>query len=146
MEPWCGVAVEVRVNPEVSDNALNALIGAAWNGLEVEEGIVRRLEKHSLAYLCAFEETKLVGFVNIAWDGNVHGFILDTTVHPEYQRRGVGTKLVEEAAAIAKDRGLEWLHVDYEEGLEPFYRACGFSPTKAGLIHLKGVNSEPSAE
>ena len=131
----------MKVNPEVTDDALNTLIGAAWNGLEAEQGIVRRLEKHSLAYLCAFEKAELVGFVNVAWDGNVHGFILDTTVHPEYQRQGVGIKLVEEAAAVAKERGLEWLQVDYEEELEPFYKACGFRPSKAGLMNLKGVSS-----
>ena len=135
------MGVEVRVNPEVSDNALNALIGAAWNGLEAKKGIGERLRRHSLAYLCAFEGAELVGFVNVAWDGNVHGFILDTTVRPDYQRQGVGMRLVEKAATIAKDRGLEWLHVDYEEEREGFYRACGFRPTRAGLIRLKGVNS-----
>jgi lincosamide nucleotidyltransferase len=36
----------------------------------------------------------------------------------------------------ALKRGVEWLHVDYEPHLADFYRACGFRPTKAGLIHL----------
>ncbi|HKO24176.1 MAG TPA: GNAT family N-acetyltransferase, partial [Chloroflexota bacterium] len=31
----------------------------------------------------------------------------------------------------------EWLHVDYEEGLEPFYRGCGFQSTPAGLLYLR---------
>jgi hypothetical protein len=30
----------------------------------------------------------------------------------------------------------EWLHVDCEEVLEPFYRGCGFRPTPAGLLYL----------
>ena len=141
MGRWCGVAVEIRVNPEVSDDALNGLISAAWEGLAAEQGIGARLRQHSLAYLCAFEGTELVGFVNVAWDGGVHGFILDTTVHPNYQRCGIGTALVEKAAELAKERGLEWLHVDYEEELKTFYKACGFRPTRAGLIKLRGVNS-----
>ena len=136
------MGVELRVKPEVTDEALNALISAAWDGLAAEEGIAKRLEQHSLTYLCAYDGTELIGFVNVAWDGVAHGFILDTTVRPEYRRRGVGTALVEKAAELARERGLEWLHVDYEEQHETFYRTCGFKPTRAGLMNLRGVNSE----
>jgi ribosomal protein S18 acetylase RimI-like enzyme len=57
-------------------------------------------------------------------------------VHPAYQRRGLGRALVREAAAMARERGAEWLHVDYEDELEGFYRGCRFRPTPAGLIDL----------
>ncbi len=37
----------------------------------------------------------------------------------------------------AKAAGCEWLHVDFDPGLAPFYfDACGFECTDAGLIHL----------
>jgi ribosomal protein S18 acetylase RimI-like enzyme len=62
--------------------------------------------------------------------------LLDPTVDPAFRRRGIGRRLVEEAVAIAKSRGLEWVHVDFEPELEGFYRGCGFSPTLAGLIRL----------
>jgi hypothetical protein len=33
--------------------------------------------------------------------------------------------------------GCEWLHVDFDDDLRPFYfDACGFRPTNGGLIHL----------
>jgi len=38
-----------------------------------------------------------VGFVNVAWDGDVHFFLLDTTVAPSRQGNGIGRRLVEEA-------------------------------------------------
>jgi len=41
-----------------------------------------------------------------------------------------------EAVRVARERGAEWLHVDFEPHLEGFYRACGFRPTEAGLIRL----------
>ena len=90
----------------------------------------------SLTYVCAFTRGGLVGFVNVAWDGGVHAFLLDTTVAPECRRRGVGTELVRRAADVARRAGLEWLHVDYEPHLDGFYRGCGFSPTAAGLLRL----------
>ena len=84
--------------------------------------------KRSLVYLCAYQGRRLVGFVNVAWDGGVHGFILDTTVHPEMRRRGIGRQLVSRAASEARDRNLEWLHVDFEPHLRGFYDSCGFKP------------------
>lgn len=77
-----------------------------------------------------------MGFVNVAWDGGQHAFILDTSVHRDWQRQGIATRLVAEAAAAARERGATWLHVDYEPHLEGFYRGCGFTPTPAGLIRL----------
>jgi GNAT superfamily N-acetyltransferase len=66
-----------------------------------------------------------------------HAFLLDTSVHRDYRRRGIGTALVREVITLARDGGAEWLHVDYEESLEPFYRGCGFKPTPAGLLYLR---------
>jgi predicted N-acetyltransferase YhbS len=77
-----------------------------------------------------------VGFVNLAWDGGVHAFFLDTTVHPAWQRRGIGQRLVNLAAQESRRSGAEWLHVDYEPHLEPFYRACGFRQSLAGVMRL----------
>jgi GNAT superfamily N-acetyltransferase len=74
--------------------------------------------------------------VNVAWDGGVHAFLLDTVVHPDFRHRGIASDLVRRAAEIARDRGAHWLHVDYEPHLEGFYRTCGFRPTHAGLIAL----------
>jgi GNAT superfamily N-acetyltransferase len=78
----------------------------------------------------------LIGFVNVAWDGGAHAFLLDTTVHPDFRRRGIATELVRRVAEAARARGAEWLHVDFEPHLETFYRGCGFAPTAAGLLRL----------
>lgn len=92
---------------------------------------------HSLAYVCAYAGERLIGFVNLAWDGGIHAFLLDTTVHPEAQRRGIGVELVKVAVDTARARGIEWIHVDYEPHLRGFYSRCGFRPTDAGLIKLR---------
>ncbi|MFC9861249.1 MULTISPECIES: GNAT family N-acetyltransferase [unclassified Streptomyces] len=79
---------------------------------------------------------RLVGYVNVVGDGGVHAFVLDTTVHPDEQRRGLGRRLVTTAAEQARARGARWLHVDYEPALAGFYAGCGFRPTAAGLMAL----------
>jgi len=58
-----------------------------------------QVEGHSLGWVCARDGDGLVGFVNVAWDGVVHAFVLDTMVATRARRRGVGTRLVEVAVA-----------------------------------------------
>ena len=78
-----------------------------------------------------------LGFVNVAWDGGVHAFILDTVVSAALRHSGIGAQLVAEAASGARAANCEWLHVDFEDDLRAFYfDACGFRPTNAGLIAL----------
>jgi GNAT superfamily N-acetyltransferase len=95
------------------------------------------LNRYSLGWVCARDGDDLVGFVNVAWDGAVHAFILDTLVAVAARRHGVGKRLVEVATENARAAGCEWLHVDFEPHLRSFYfDACGFRPTDAGLIQL----------
>ena len=96
-----------------------------------------QVERHSLGWVCARDGDDLAGFVNVAWDGGVHAFILDTLVAAGMRRQGIGTRLVALAAREARRAGCEWLHVDFEEHLREFYlTGCGFTPTSAGLIAL----------
>jgi GNAT superfamily N-acetyltransferase len=96
-----------------------------------------RLRRHSVTWVGAFADGDLVAFVHVVWDGGVHGFLLDTMVHPSYQRQGLGVAVVGAATAQARSAGCEWLHVDYEPHLEEFYRdGCGFHGTTAGLLRL----------
>jgi GNAT superfamily N-acetyltransferase len=135
--------VTYQVNPPVNGPELNALFAAAWpDHTPTDFGPVL---SHSLVTICARYSGRyngrsgdqLVGFINLAWDGGRHAFILDTTVHPAFQRRGIGRQLVQQAITTARNHQIEWLHVDYEPHLHSFYRQCGFEPTQAGLINLR---------
>jgi GNAT superfamily N-acetyltransferase len=126
--------IEYRVAPDVRDSDLNRLFAEAW-----EDQAARAFGPvlaRSLTWICAYSEEELVGFVNVAWDGGEHAFLLDTTVAPAFQRRGIGTELVRLALDVARGRGLHWMHVDFEPHLTGFYAACGFEPTPAGLVEL----------
>jgi GNAT superfamily N-acetyltransferase len=92
---------------------------------------------HSLGWVTAHENGRLVGFVNVAWDEGLHAFLLDRVVHPSFRHQGIGSALVRRAVGLARDAGAEWVHVDFDPELGPFYGACGFRPTPAGLIELR---------
>jgi ribosomal protein S18 acetylase RimI-like enzyme len=121
------------------DNAtLNALHAEAFAHTPDTHDWVSQVRSHSLEWVCAYNGEALVGFVNVAWDGALHAFILDAAVATSAQRHGIGTDLVREAAAKAADAGCIWLHVDFEDALKSFYfTACGFIPANAGLVSLR---------
>ena len=129
--------IRYRWRGPATDDELVALVEA--HGGRSEAGWWDRIRPHSLGWVTArAPDETLVGFVNVAWDGGDHAFLLDTKTHRVYQRRGIGTELVRIASGHAKAAGCEWLHVDFEADLEPFYLgACGFRPTPAGLINLR---------
>jgi GNAT superfamily N-acetyltransferase len=113
------------------------------HGGRAEEGWWDQIRVHSLGWVTArAPDGAVIGFVNVAWDGGDHAFLLDTKTHGAFQRKGIGTRLVAVAARHAKAAGCEWLHVDFEPDLEPFYLdACGFRQTPAGLIHLPSLSA-----
>jgi GNAT superfamily N-acetyltransferase len=97
-----------------------------------------QVEQHSLGWVCAFDDDRLVGFVNVAWDGGVHAFVIDTLVAADRRHCGIGRGLLEVAERESRGAGCEWLHVDFEDELRDFYvDACGFTPTLAGVIALR---------
>jgi GNAT superfamily N-acetyltransferase len=117
---------------------LNALHAECFGHPLLDRDWWSQVNRFSLGWVCIRQAGRLTGFVNVAWDGGVHAFILDTMVSPACQRRGMARHLIAEAVSHARQAGCEWLHVDFEARLRPFYLdACGFQPTDAGLIPLK---------
>lgn len=127
-----------ELNPSLSNDELNALFAASWADHRTSD--FQPILHQSLLFVGAYLEARLIGFVNVAWDGGIHAFILDTTVHPDVRRKGVGVALVQKAAEAARSRGIEWLHVDYEPHLKHFYEQCGFHHTEAGLMRLNPIS------
>jgi ribosomal protein S18 acetylase RimI-like enzyme len=89
-----------QVSPNVTNEELNRLFAAAWSNHGPRD--FGPVLSHSLAYICARYGEHLIGFVNLAWDGGLHAFVLDTTVHSDFQRQGIGRQLVQGAVSVAR--------------------------------------------
>ncbi len=128
---WRGDFANVELNALHAEGFDHAVLS------DDEWDLWRQVNRHSLGWVTARDESGLVGFVNVAWDGCVHAFILDTVTARHMQRQGIGARLVKVAEEHSRARGCEWLHVDFDPHLRDFYfEACGFRPTDAGLIRL----------
>lgn len=116
---------------------MNRLHAEGFGHAILNDDWLEQVERHSLGWVCARRDAGLVGFVNVAWDGSTHAFVVDTLVTTSARGEGVGTEMIALCAREARTAGCEWLHVDFDEHLSPFYLdACGFTPTSAGLIGL----------
>ncbi|EYT83659.1 acetyltransferase [Streptomyces sp. Tu 6176] len=136
-ETVTGETITYEWRGEFEDAALEALHAEGFGHPVGRTGWRARLLRHSLGWVCARSEGRLIGFVNVAWDGGEHAFVLDTVVAREHRSHGIGAELVATAARRTRAAGCAWLHVDHEARLRPFYLdACGFRETAAGLLAL----------
>ncbi len=131
---WRGVFANVEVN-ELHAEAFETRVFD-----ETEWDWQALTDRHSLGWVTARDDERLLGFVNVLWDGLVHAWIQDLMVAGSARRRGIGRALVEASREGARRSGCEFLHVDFDDHLRRFYfAACGFETTNAGLIDLRAL-------
>ena len=131
------VNVDYQWRGDFENAEVNALHAEGFGHRILDDDWKEQLDRHSLGWVCARHKGELVGFVNVPWDGATHAFIVDTLVAERARRRGIGANLIAVAIDEARAAGCEWLHVDFDDDLRPFYLdACGFTPAAAGVISL----------
>jgi hypothetical protein len=81
------ISARIVERPALTDDELNALFSSSWDKHQ-SRPFSAELAR-SLTYLAAYQDAKLIGFVNVAWDGGSHAFLLDPTVLPPWRRQGV---------------------------------------------------------
>lgn len=105
---------------KVGDRELNAsifvpFVNQIWPGdydrKRTDEALSRTLN------ITAYEDGVLVGCLRILTDGYYFGTITELLVLPEYQKRGVGSKLLQ----LAKDNTPTLLYFGAQPGVEAFY-------------------------
>lgn len=71
--------------------------------------------------ITAYENEALIGCLRILTDGYYFGTITELLVLPEYQKQGVGSKLLQ----LAKDNIPTMLYFGAQPGIEKFYEKNG---------------------
>ena len=71
--------------------------------------------------ITAYDNKLLVGCLRILTDGYYFGTITELLVLPEYQKQGVGSKLLQ----LAKDNTPTMLYFGAQPGIEKFYEKNG---------------------
>ena len=105
---------------------------------------------------CGFlfqRDDQTLGMATVHGDGVLYFYIQDVIIHPDIQRQGYGTRLMDAVIshinAHARDKA--YVALFSAKGLEPFYARYGFIARPidkfgAGMFFIKGEKeSEPGA-
>ena len=104
---------------------LNLYRSVGWTAYTQEPAALQKGFQNSLLILAAYVDTQLVGLVRLVGDGATIIFIQDLLVHPDWQRKGIGSKLLQEVFVRYQEvRQIELL-TDETDTTVRFYHANG---------------------
>ena len=107
---------------------LSLYTSVGWTAYTDAPDTLRQGFEHSLLTLAAYENGQLVGLIRTVGDGYTIVFVQDILVFPEYQRRGIGTALLQAVLdRFSHVRQME-LATDDTPKTIAFYKSLGFSP------------------
>lgn len=105
---------------------LNMYDSVGWSNYTSNPSMLANAYKHSLKILGAYDAEKLVGIIRVVGDGYSMVYIQDIIVLPEYQRKGIGTLLLEKILLEYKNVYQKALMTDNTEKTIQFYKSVGF--------------------
>lgn len=121
---------------KVGDKKLNAstflsFVNQVWQG---DYDIERTKEALSKTLnITAYDDKVLIGCLRILSDGYYFGTITELLVLPEYQKQGVGSRLLQ----LAKDNTPTMLYFGSQPGVEGFYEKNGCQKGLQSYTHRK---------
>lgn len=85
----------------------------------------------------AYEDDHLVGLLRALTDGAHETKLSDIVVHPDYQRQGIGQKLM---AEFVRQQGHTGIYVDGFNQNRAFFEACGFQIKEQMFVASRAAN------
>ena len=82
---------------------------------------------NSWFWIAAYDAERLVGFGRIVTDEVLHAMIYDLIVHPDYQMRGIGSRILERLVDQCLRLGIRDIQLFCARGKRAFYEKRGFA-------------------
>ena len=129
--------IQISLTDQIKDEEVLAIYKAnQWSSAEKPDQLLSALrDSHSL--VTARISGKLVGIGNAISDGHLVVYYPHMLVHPEYQRNGIGKKMIEAMQSKYSNFHQQMLTAD-GDAIE-FYKAVGF--VKAGKTQSMWIYS-----
>ena len=105
----------------------NLYQNVGWTNYLERINILEEAYANSLCVLGAYDSDRLVGIIRAVGDGQTIVFVQDIIVLPEYQRKGIGTKLLKAVMDKYHDVYQMELLTDNTVKTKAFYRSVGFT-------------------
>ena len=121
-----------KTNEKVPADLLSSLReSVGWNRMEKE---LSNPNLTSYCHIAAYEENELIGFIDCVSNGVTDAYIQDLMVKPEYQGKGIGTKLMNMMIDYLKNNHIYMISVLFDESLKSFYEKFGFYTMLSGQM------------
>jgi len=116
--------VLIEINGKIETNEVFELyLANEWSSAQKLDKLIPALQ-HSDTLITARVEGQLVGIANAISDGYLVVYYPHMLVHPNYQRKGIGRKMMQAMLEIYKDFHQQMLTAD-GKAIE-FYKSLGF--------------------
>ncbi|SHM46018.1 GNAT family N-acetyltransferase [Gracilibacillus kekensis] len=86
--------------------------------------------------ISVYKKETLIGFGRIISDGVYQTFIVDMIVHPSYQGKGIGSKIMSLLIEKCTSSGIKWIQLSCAKGKKDFYKRFDYkerSPDAPGM-------------
>lgn len=103
-----------------------------WSNYTIDSAQLERAIKQSYCVLSAWDHQYLVGLIRVISDGETILYIQDILVHPDYQKKGIGSHLMESILEKFTAIRQKTLLTDNTEKTRAFYEKLGFKACENG--------------
>jgi len=125
------------------DEIVNFYRSVGWTNYLERINVLEQAYAGSLCVLGAYNSDQLVGIIRAVGDGQTIVFVQDIIVLPEYQRKGIGTKLLKALMDKYKDVYQMELLTDNTEKTKGFYHSAGFTASdELGCVSFIRINMD----
>lgn len=122
-------------NSELLDEVKEIYASESWSAYLKDDEKLARAFHNSLYTLGAFEGEKLIGFVRCVGDGEHILLVQDLIVHPEHQRRKIGTTLFKMVWDKYAEVRMFQVNTDMEDERDNrFYQSFGMKKFNEGQM------------
>lgn len=116
-----------RKKPEVKDY-MELFNTTGWNELYAfSQNDFTKIVKRIWYIVTAYYNSKLIGMGSILSDGAHHALISNVIIHPEFQNKGIGKKIINNLLAECKKKKIRDIQLFAAPETYGFYEKCGFS-------------------
>lgn len=127
--------MEYKINDKgLRANIFIPFVNKVWKGTYDTEKTETALSK--TLNITAYDGDMLVGCLRILTDGYFFGTITELLVLPEYQKHGIGSRLIQ----LAKETSPTMLYFGAQPGVESFYEKNGCEKSLQSYILGKNLD------
>ncbi|MGL5675077.1 MAG: GNAT family N-acetyltransferase [Cellulosilyticaceae bacterium] len=121
--------VTLKKYEQYNENEILELYNSVgWVNYTNNPEMLKNAFNNSLTILGAYEGERLIGIIRVVGDGHSIIYIQDIIVLPEYQRRGIGSRMLKEILRLYAHVYQKILLTENQPDTVAFYKKMNFIP------------------